>query len=77
MLIQALSLAPASVLAPLDYTSLIWGSLMGVLIFNETLEPTTLAGAAVIAGAGLFIYLRERQLARQIQADDALPPTGA
>ena len=77
MLIMALSLAPASVLAPLDYTSLIWGSLMGVLIFNEVLEPTTLAGAAVIAGAGLFIYLRERQLSKQVQPGDAVPPTGA
>jgi drug/metabolite transporter (DMT)-like permease len=75
MLIKALTLAPASLLAPLDYTSLIWGSLLGVLVFNEVLDPLTLAGAGIIAAAGLFIYLRERQLAARIDPNAAVPPT--
>ena len=74
MLIQALTLAPASLLAPLDYTSLIWGTLLGMLVFNETLDPLTLTGAAIIAGSGLFVYLRERQLAKRVDRDHVVPP---
>ena len=74
MLILALSLAPASLLAPLDYTSLIWGTILGMLVFNETLDPLTMTGAAIIAASGLFVYLRERQLAKRVRQDDVVPP---
>ena len=63
-LILALARAPASALAPFDYSSLIWAALIGVVVFDEILPPNTLAGAAIIAAAGLFVIWRERQ-ARQ------------
>lgn len=74
MLIKALALAPASVLAPLDYTALIWGTLAGMLVFNEVLHPLTVVGAVIIAAAGLFVYWRERQAARTIKPEEAVPP---
>ncbi len=63
-MILALARAPASALAPFDYSSLIWAALIGVIAFDEILPPTTLTGAAIIAGAGLFVIWRERR-ARQ------------
>lgn len=63
-MILALTRAPASALAPFDYSSLIWAALIGVLVFHETLPPMTLLGALIIAAAGLFIMWRERRSKR-------------
>jgi drug/metabolite transporter (DMT)-like permease len=46
-------------LAPFDYTALIWASLFGWLIWGDTPEMWTLAGAAVIVLSGIFIVIRE------------------
>jgi S-adenosylmethionine uptake transporter len=59
---QALRIAPASVVVPYQYTLILWGMLFGYLFFGEVVGPLTVAGAAIIIGAGLFIFLRERQL---------------
>ena len=64
-MIVALTRAPASALAPFDYSSLIWAALIGVIVFDEVLPPNTLAGAAIIAAAGLFVIWRERQARRR------------
>ncbi|MGY4803049.1 DMT family transporter [Teichococcus aerofrigidensis] len=65
---QALRLAPASVVVPYQYTLILWGMLFGYLFFDEVIGPLTLAGAAVIVGAGLFIFLREQRLRHQEKA---------
>ena len=57
---ESLRIAPASVVAPFQYTSLIWAVLFGVAFFGEIPGEATLAGAAVIIAAGLFIIWRER-----------------
>jgi S-adenosylmethionine uptake transporter len=59
---QALRMAPASVVVPYQYTLILWGMLFGYLFFDEMVGPMTMAGAAVIIGAGLFIFMREQQL---------------
>lgn len=59
---HALRLAPASVVVPYQYTLILWGMLFGYLFFGEIVGPQTMAGAAIIIGAGLFIFLREQQL---------------
>ncbi|MBC9175731.1 DMT family transporter [Pseudoroseomonas ludipueritiae] len=59
---QALRIAPASVVVPYQYTLILWGMLFGYLFFGEVIGPLTLAGAAIIIAAGLFIFLREQQL---------------
>jgi drug/metabolite transporter (DMT)-like permease len=56
---QAFRFAPAAVVAPFDYTALIWASLFGWLIWGDTPEMWTLAGAAVIVASGIFIVIRE------------------
>jgi len=74
IMIYALSLAPASVLQPFNYTSLPWSILLGMLIFHEALDPISLLGAAIIAGAGLVVMARERiRKVPQASAEPALP----
>jgi drug/metabolite transporter (DMT)-like permease len=61
---RALWLAPASVVVPYQYTLILWGILFGYIFFGEMIGGLTLAGAAIIMGAGLFIFLREQQLGK-------------
>ena len=61
-LIKAMSAAPASVLAPFSYSSLIWATLFGLLIWGDWPDMWTWGGAALIVGSGLYIFHRERIL---------------
>ncbi len=61
---QSLRMAPASVVVPYQYTLILWGMLFGYLFFGEVIGPLPLAGAGIIVGAGLFIFLREQALKR-------------
>ncbi len=56
---QAFRMAPAAVVAPFDYTSLIWAAALGWLIWGEVLTPATILGAMVIIASGIFIVVRE------------------
>lgn len=53
--------AEPSALAPLEYSSMVWAILIGVLLFNEIPEPMVLLGAAVVIAAGMVIVWRERK----------------
>ena len=59
-LIQSFRRAPASVVAPFSYSSLIWATLFGWLIFAEWPDLWTWAGAGIIVASGLYIFHRER-----------------
>jgi drug/metabolite transporter (DMT)-like permease len=54
--------APASLVAPFDYTSMLWALLIGYLVFDEIPSVLIFVGAGIIAGAGLFVIWREREL---------------
>ena len=58
---RALQLAPASLVAPFQYTSIIGATLTGFFVFAEIPGTATIAGAAIIVGAGCFILARERE----------------
>lgn len=64
---EALRRAPISVIAPLEYTALIWAFALGYAIWQEVPGPNVWAGAVLIAGAGLIILLAER---RRMPAQD-------
>ena len=58
----AVRLAEASSIAVFDYLRLVWGALIGVAIFSETLPIQTVAGMLVISAAAVIpsIYARHR-----------------
>ncbi len=56
---QAFRLAPPSVVAPFDYTAMVWALLIGWLAFDGLPTAQSLLGAAVICASGLFILYRE------------------
>jgi drug/metabolite transporter (DMT)-like permease len=60
LMIVALSLAPASVLQPFNYTALPWAIGLSYVIFHQLIDPISLVGAAIIVGAGLVVMARER-----------------
>ena len=60
LLILAHARAPAPVLAPFIYIELIFMILMGWLVFADMPDVWTLAGAAVVIAAGLWLLTRER-----------------
>jgi drug/metabolite transporter (DMT)-like permease len=60
---RALQLAPASVIAPFQYASIIWAIILGYVAFDDIPDAALLAGATIIVGAGLFIFYRERMAA--------------
>ncbi len=61
-LIRAFAAAPANIVAPFGYTALLWAILFSLLIFGEIPSLRTLFGAALIVGAGLYIFLRGRKI---------------
>ena len=60
-IIKAFSHAPASVVAPFSYSSLIWATLLGYVIWGDLATSYTFwTGAALIIASGLYIFWRER-----------------
>lgn len=72
-LIQAYRHAPAAVIAPFDYTALIWGTIIGWLIWHELPGPHVWLGVAILVASGLYIIHRETRLGR---AQKKLDPIG-
>ncbi|MBM3520261.1 MAG: DMT family transporter, partial [Alphaproteobacteria bacterium] len=60
-LIKAMSAAPASVVTPFTYSSLVWATLFGLIFWGDWPDPWTWSGAAIIIGSGLYIFHRERK----------------
>jgi drug/metabolite transporter (DMT)-like permease len=64
LLVLAFARAPASVLAPMSYSQLVWAGLAGVLVFGDWPDGWTLLGAAVIAAGGVLVALPARKPSR-------------
>ena len=62
---RSLKLAPASVVVPYQYSMIVWAVIFGFVVFGDVPSPATIVGAAIIIGAGLYIFLRERKLGRE------------
>ena len=59
--------AEASALTSFEYTGLIWATLAGYLIFNESVDPSVWVGAMIIILGGLIIVYRERNDTKSIK----------
>ena len=64
LLIKTYEVAEASAVQPFAYLQLVFAIAIGMLVFGETLAPNVAAGGLIVALAGLFALLRERQVRR-------------
>ena len=60
-LIMAYKTSEAVIVAPMQYSQIIWAAVFGYLIFDEALDLPTIIGASVIILSGIYILLRESQ----------------
>lgn len=59
---QSYRYADASTIAPFDYTTMIWATAVGWIVFSEVPGPWVVGGAALVISAGLFVIFREHRL---------------
>jgi drug/metabolite transporter (DMT)-like permease len=59
-LTHAFRIGEASVIAPFEYTALAWGLGLDWVLWSTRPDGRTLAGAAIVVGAGLYLIRRER-----------------
>jgi S-adenosylmethionine uptake transporter len=59
---RALSLAPAAVVAPYQYSTIVIAAALGWAIWGDVPTPQIIIGNLVIIASGLFVFYRERQI---------------
>jgi drug/metabolite transporter (DMT)-like permease len=60
LITRALGLARAAVLAPLQYSAILWAAIMGFVVWRDTPSLPIIIGNAVIIGGGLYLAARGR-----------------
>lgn len=73
LLTGALRLAPVALVMPMDYSSLLWASVLGWLLFDQLPSQWTWLGAPIVIAAGLVILWREHRLRIAGSATAAVP----
>jgi S-adenosylmethionine uptake transporter len=58
MIIAAYRIAPAIVVAPMQYSQIIWAAILGALFFGEAMDGPMIVGIAIIIAAGQFLLYR-------------------
>jgi S-adenosylmethionine uptake transporter len=77
--IAAYRRAEAVIVAPMQYSQILWATAYGYLLFDETVDGPTALGAAVIIASGIYIVLRESRLGTSrtpVLATRSRPETG-
>lgn len=72
-MIRALRIGEASMLAPIEFTALIWAAAAGFAFWNDIPAWTVLVGAALIIGANVYIAHRETRAAKRDRELAAVP----
>lgn len=57
---EAFRLGEASLIAPIEYTALLWGVILDVTLWGVLPDSVTWIGAAIIVASGLYLLRRER-----------------
>jgi S-adenosylmethionine uptake transporter len=66
-IVRALSLARAAVLAPLQYSAILWAAIMGWLVWRDAPTLPIIVGNAVIIGSGLYVAARGKMLGQAVE----------
>ncbi len=61
LLIQASKQTPANLIAPVQYSQLIWAILFGALFFGEFPDWVAIVGMVIVVGAGLMNVLSDKR----------------
>ena len=69
----SLKAAPASVVVPYQYSFILWAMILGYLVFGDVPTMLLSVGAAIIVGAGMFIFWRENAAKGH---EEPMPPVG-
>ncbi len=59
LLIVGYRMANAVIVAPMQYSQIIWASIFGALLFDESIDTATVIGTGIIIASGVYIVLRE------------------
>jgi drug/metabolite transporter (DMT)-like permease len=78
LLTESYRYAAASVVAPFDYTAMLWSFLFGYWLFGEVPTNSVFVGSAIVAASGLFVIWRERRRGVERIRTSAIegPPVG-
>ncbi|MGI9476405.1 MAG: DMT family transporter [Hyphomicrobiaceae bacterium] len=57
--IRSFRAGPAAVVAPIDYTKLIWASVIGIIVFDQLPQLSSVVGGAIIVAASFYVLARE------------------
>ena len=63
----ALKYTPAAIVAVTNYSSIVWATLFGWLVWSEWPLPLVFVGAAVVIGSNILIVWRETRLKKSMQ----------
>jgi drug/metabolite transporter (DMT)-like permease len=74
LLTESYRFAPASLVAPFDYSTMLWAALLGYALWGELPTIYVYVGGAIVAAAGLFVIARERYLGLKRQRESEGPP---
>ena len=66
-IVKALSLACAAVLAPLQYSAILWAAILGWLIWRDAPTLPILVGNAIIIGSGLYVAMRGKMVGDAVE----------
>ena len=64
-IVLAFKSTPVALIAPFEYSALIWATLLGVTVFGDLPDALSFGGMAVILGSGVYLMLCERNKAGQ------------
>ncbi len=59
IMVSAYSTGEAAIVAPMQYSQILWATAYGALFFDELPDRPTAIGAGIIIASGLYIVLRE------------------
>lgn len=59
LIIAAYRAAPAVIVAPMQYSQIIWAAFYGAIFFDERPDKWTIVGTSIIIASGVYIVLRE------------------
>lgn len=57
--ISAYKFGEAVIVAPMQYSQILWATAFGIFLFGEVVAPTTIIGAAIVIASGIYIVVRE------------------